>query len=308
MRLVSARIGAKRAGGSVMAEDFYESAAAGISDLKDADPELGPMLDYYDAVLRAQAKTAASFQPDLAALDLDLGRKRNGNGLPFLRPADVVPDGTLFDALLKRIAETSLQRAEAETSDSADSWRLGASDSADWRDAFVESALGRTDGLDQLAQRAGIHGCVFPFLAYRTLTPFVEPYARYVKDSIEEDKWRKGYCPVCGGEPLMGRLEEETGKRFLECHVCRTLWLFSRMECPFCGTTDQEKLRYLYDEEDRSYRIEVCDACKGYLKTVDARERQNPACLFVENLATVHLDLVARKEGFQRDTNKLFGL
>jgi formate dehydrogenase maturation protein FdhE len=41
---------------------------------------------------------------------------------------------------------------------------------------------------------------------------------------------------------------------------------------------------------------------------VDARETEKEICLFVENIATLHLDLVAKNEGFVRDTNRLFGL
>jgi formate dehydrogenase maturation protein FdhE len=52
----------------------------------------------------------------------------------------------------------------------------------------------------------------------------------------------------------------------------------------------------------------VCEVFKVYIKTIDTREIERDTCLLVENLATLHLDLVARKEGFQRETNKLFGL
>jgi FdhE protein len=80
------------------------------------------------------------------------------------------------------------------------------------------------------------------------------------------------------------------------------------MECPFCGNSDQEKMRFFSEEGDRVHRVEVCDVCKAYLKVVDLRETERAVVLFVENLATIHLDLVAKREGFQRDTNRLFGL
>jgi FdhE protein len=126
----------------------------------------------------------------------------------------------------------------------------------------------------------------------------------YIDDGI----WLRGYCPVCGGEPLMGKLEQETGKRFLGCCLCRTEWVFKRLECPFCANSNQEELRYFYDEGNPAYRVELCDGCKAYLKTVDRREKAREIPLFVENLATVDLDLVAKGEGFQRETTRLFGL
>ncbi len=67
-------------------------------------------------------------------------------------------------------------------------------------------------------------------------------------------------------------------------------------------------MRFFYDEDDKAHRVEVCDQCKKYLKTTDTRVTQKDAVLFVENLATLHLDQVARDEGFQREINQLFGL
>ena len=125
---------------------------------------------------------------------------------------------------------------------------------------------------------------------------------------MDDSIWLRGRCPVCGREPLMGKLEQEAGKRLLGCHLCRTEWVYKRLECPFCGNSDQEKLRFFYDEANPVYRVEVCDRCKTYLKTVDTRERAKKVILFIENLATVDLDLVAKREGFRRETTRLFGL
>ena len=105
----------------------------------------------------------------------------------------------------------------------------------------------------------------------------------------------------------MGKLAAETAKRFLQCHLCRTEWAFKRLECPFCGNSDQEKLRFFCDEQDLTYRVEVCDLCKRYLKTIDIRETGKPASLLVENVATIHLDVVAHREGFEGERNRPFG-
>ena len=106
----------------------------------------------------------------------------------------------------------------------------------------------------------------------------------------------------------MGKLENETGRKILQCYLCRTEWVFKRLECPFCGNSDQNKQRFFYNEDDKAHRVEVCDQCKMYLKVVDIRVTQKDVVLLVENLVTLHLDLVAEKEGFQQDTNRLFGL
>lgn len=104
----------------------------------------------------------------------------------------------------------------------------------------------------------------------------------------------------------MARLAGETGKRYLQCHLCRSEWLFRRIECPFCGNNDQDTLRFFYIEDDEVYRVEVCDQCKAYLKTVDTRNTEKTRALFVEDPATIHLDIIAKREGFLRCTNSLF--
>ena len=104
----------------------------------------------------------------------------------------------------------------------------------------------------------------------------------------------------------MGMLEKETGKRFLQCHLCRTEWTFKRLECPFCGSDEQAKQRFFQDEDDSVYRVDVCDECKRYLKTVDGRKSETANSLFVENLATIHLDLIAEQEGFHAGANRIF--
>ena len=99
----------------------------------------------------------------------------------------------------------------------------------------------------------------------------------------------------------MGKLEKETGKRHLQCQLCRSGWTFKRLECPFCGCDEQKKLRYFYDEDDPAYRVEVCDKCRRYLKTVDLRKKDREISLIAEDLATLHLDVVAEQEGFCRE-------
>ncbi|MCK5570095.1 MAG: formate dehydrogenase accessory protein FdhE, partial [Spirochaetes bacterium] len=69
--------------------------------------------------------------------------------------------------------------------------------------------------------------------------------------------------------------------------------------CPFCENDDQELLRYFFVENDEAHRIDVCDKCKRYIKTIDFRKGGSFMNLFVENLATLEMDIVADKEGFQ---------
>ena len=287
-------------------ENPYEMALARIRKLKDTKPELRPLLDYYDAVLRAQSEAKAAFHPDLTGVDIELCKKRTAEGLPLLEPGDVKLDWDAFDDLFDGISRISQERAKA--AGSADAWPSIAGREPEWHDGLLKGLLEDEALLEGPAGRAGVPLDKFTFLACQALAPFLERYADGMRQAVDGSARARGCCPVCGGEPLMGRLEEEAGKRFLQCHLCRTQWPFPRLECPFCGSDDQQSLRYFYDEEDPTCRVEVCDVCKAYLKTVDARRTGGEVSLLAENVATSHLDLVARREGFQRNTNRLLGL
>ncbi|MDY6912331.1 MAG: formate dehydrogenase accessory protein FdhE, partial [Chloroflexota bacterium] len=69
--------------------------------------------------------------------------------------------------------------------------------------------------------------------------PFLSIQADILSPKIEQAKWRRRYCPVCGGKPDFSFLSKENGVRWLSCSRCDAEWLFQRMECPCCGTQDQ---------------------------------------------------------------------
>ena len=78
--------------------------------------------------------------------------------------------------------------------------------------------------------------------------------------------------------------------------------------CPFCENSDHEKLKYIHFEEAPSYRIDVCDNCRGYLKVVDARKGHLDVILEAEDLVTPHLDLVAVREEYEKKSPNILGL
>jgi FdhE protein len=129
-----------------------------------------------------------------------------------------------------------------------------------------------------------------------------------VARSSKLDRWRRPYCPICGGLPAIAALVGEEGKRKGLCSFCGHLWKLPRLGCPFCGNEKQEDLRYFYGEGDDIYRVQVCEQCKGYIKVVDTREGGDPKALAVDDVVTAHLDLLAEEEGYQRKAPRLWGI
>lgn len=111
--------------------------------------------------------------------------------------------------------------------------------------------------------------------------------------------WQESFCPVCGSRAGMAELSGEEGRRMLSCSACSFSWQFKRLACAYCGCEDPEKLSYFSVGEGAS-RVDTCKACSRYIKTRDARKAVSEVPLEVEDLLTIHLDLVASREGFER--------
>jgi FdhE protein len=108
-------------------------------------------------------------------------------------------------------------------------------------------------------------------------------------------------CPFCGQLPVVGVLREEGHgtKRTLLCGLCFSEWNYLRIVCPSCGERKFDALPVYTAEQFDAARIEGCDSCRTYLKTIDA-SKDGTVVPEVDDLATVTLDLWARDQGYTR--------
>ena len=115
-------------------------------------------------------------------------------------------------------------------------------------------------------------------------------------------------CPLCGSRPLMGvlRVEGDSGKRFLLCSFCSQEWEFRRIHCPTCGEETEGKLPVYVAEQLPHIRVEACDTCKFYLRTVDLT-KDGHAIPLVDDLAAIPLSLWAHERGYARLQPNLLG-
>jgi formate dehydrogenase maturation protein FdhE len=87
--------------------------------------------------------------------------------------------------------------------------------------------------------------------------------------------------------------------RYLRCGLCASAWEVDRLLCPFCSNRDHLLLGYLQVEgEEQKQRIATCDACHGYLKLRSTLAPLTTLQLLVEEVALVHLDLLAMQQGY----------
>ena len=140
---------------------------------------------------------------------------------------------------------------------------------------------------------------------------FLQPYAEYLADHREPAPPREtfGTCPFCRSRPLAGvlRPEGDGGKRSLICSFCATEWDIGRMVCAACGEQTVEKLAVYTAEQFPHVRVEACDTCRYYIKTVDLTKNGH-AVPVVDELATIPLNLWAQEHEYVKLRGNLLGI
>jgi FdhE protein len=156
---------------------------------------------------------------------------------------------------------------------------------------------------DEPGSRSGL----IRYLCWKALRPLLGQWSRTAGELNRTVVWGRPYCPVCGSLPAMGQLAhtKQGRARLLSCGCCGSRWSFSRTTCPFCENQDQDRLRILEAEQEEMFRVDVCGACNGYLKTY---LNEGDEALFLADWSTLHLDVLARNKGLLRKAASLYEL
>jgi FdhE protein len=146
---------------------------------------------------------------------------------------------------------------------------------------------------------------------------FLQPYLRWLAETGTTPLGREfargeRYCPYCGGNPQVSVLQNkettaESGNRDLICAACLSSWEFRRVICASCGEERPAKLGYFHSPEFDHVRIEACDTCKRYIKSVDLT-RLGLATPLVDEIDAAPLDLWAREHGYSKIELNLIGV
>ena len=70
------------------------------------------------------------------------------------------------------------------------------------------------------------------------------------------------------------------------------------MRCPFCSQTKVSSIDYLYSDDEPEYRVNLCAGCNRYLKVVDTRKMMRRFYPPLEQVASLHLDMLAAEKGY----------
>jgi FdhE protein len=138
---------------------------------------------------------------------------------------------------------------------------------------------------------------------------FLQPYAEHLADQAGPAETQAALCPLCSRRPQVGVLRQmgDGAKRSLICSLCATEWEYRRIVCPACGEEEVSKLPVYVAEELPHVRVEACDTCRHYIKTVELT-KDGRAVPVVDELAAIPLSLWASEKGYTKLSPNLLGL
>jgi FdhE protein len=116
-------------------------------------------------------------------------------------------------------------------------------------------------------------------------------------------------CTFCSGPPVVSLLREagHGARRTMVCGACLRESPALRLGCVACGEANLDKLAVFRTESADPARLDACDTCRVYVKTIDLT-RDAEACPVADDIASVTLDLWAREHGYRRNCPSLLRL
>ena len=110
--------------------------------------------------------------------------------------------------------------------------------------------------------------------------------------------WDRGFCPACGSWPAI--VEVLGGRHVLRCSFCAAGWELSSYRCLYCANDAETFVTAAPDPEQPGRRLQMCGACGGYVKVLEAAAPTDFPLLAIEDLASMELDMVAIERKYMR--------
>jgi FdhE protein len=281
----------------VIRVEFLDIKLQRLKQLRKQRPQYAEIYDFYAGLcrfLQEQPLNWLSCTPDL-----DNWEPRRKNGFPLLtREAlqiDAAAASRFICALIASFVEHG-QQGEDELN------KLSAAVAAETLacDELLTACLEKDRApLEAAAKELEIPAALVEYVCSTALAFGLQQWRQTAPQPLF-DGWQEGYCPLCGAVPAMGELAGDEGKKQLHCSICACDWSVTRLKCSYCGNEESDSLEYFTAEGETGYRVDLCRKCSGYLKVVDSRELGTGLPMDIEDLNTMHLDLLAQKEGFAK--------
>jgi len=262
-------------------------------------PAYGAILDFYKQIFIAQEDSKDKIQIDPIQISEEMLSIKADEKFPLINLSEFAIDTKASKMLLIKICGITKE----SSGDMASSARtiLKAIDAEEFDlDSLFFGLLEEDDSIfEKTAKKHAIKKGDLAFIVYNSIKPSLSLCAEQLSAYLDKDQpWTKGYCPICGSHPGLSMFQGE-GERFLFCSFCWYKWASNRIFCPFCDNTDTKTLNYFFSEDEKEYRVDLCDKCKKYIKTIDSRKTERIIYPPIEQVATLHLDIKAKEMKYE---------
>jgi FdhE protein len=273
-----------------------------IEDYKSTNPHYTDLLDILADILILREEYRKNMKDSIFCVEENLIAQKMEGGLPLIdftgKEYDLSRPKKYFNSLISIVEKRMPEEAQNIIN-------IIKNEQYDW-EKMIRASFDRSDEEGEAANEELTSGNeardnldLIDLFTEESLRPELEIIAEKYDEIIAKLGWSEGYCPICGKEPKIGEIrEEEEGKRYLFCHQCGFKWYFHRIKCPFCGNDEQHSLAYFAVEGEEHHRVDVCNKCRRYIKIIELPKSSEEPNLDVEDIATLHLDMIAYDEGY----------
>lgn len=271
-----------------------EQVSQTVASAKKNNPLYSELLDFYGKLFTLQEVGKGNIHIGPIRISKELQSHKRREKLPLIDIKEFVYDTGESCKLLIEICHLA-EEANPKLAD-ASKILLKAANSTIMPEIFFEAVLNRDERVfEELSLQFGTDKQVLKFFSYNSIKPSIcvcaEQLANYLSGNVS---CLKGYCPICGSAPILSLFEQE-GRRRLICSFCWHQWHAKRLYCPYCNNSQSRDLHYFYDEEEKEARVDLCNKCKKYIKTIDTRKIDRLIYPPLEHISRLHLDIKAKE-------------
>lgn len=278
--------------------NILEQLKQTADQIKKIRPAYQTILDFYSQVFMAQEQSKQTIILPPIVIKSDLLKIKHKHQMPLIDQSEFIIDQKESLLLFEKITDLAEDLAP-RLSASAKVLKTCLKDpDFDIETLFFAILNNQTSVLHDLSGRLQVPENEIVFFGYASMIPSIQLCAEQLGTYLDQT-WevKKGYCPVCGNHPDMAFLDKD-GKRHLKCCFCAHEWDVKRMGCVFCENNDKDMQQYFFSDEEKEYRVNLCDHCHNYIKVVDLRQMDRAFYPNLELISTLHLDLKAREKGY----------
>lgn len=303
--LASTGLAGPRCGSKLSVDTEIDEILRAVALARAERPAYSHLFDFFEALLTVGAEVRGKLHIQMPSIAGGFPESKWENGLPLLNQWDFPVDTAGAEDFLARIEE-SIPGSNRQLIDGYQSLKRSIAFHAERSREFWHSFLKDEEGgggewlrLDSTTDPASVF-----FLAMSAIKPSIVQTARTLLEvHTLPTSWLRGYCPVCGSLPSLLYVYGEGARKAL-CSWCATRWVLHRLQCPYCDNRSHQSLGYIGIEDEPYNRIVYCEICRFYFKQIDFRETAYAPFLPLEEWITLHLDMLARKAGWQQPPSK----